>query len=150
MDESRHILMTVGLTSGLKWEFQQTQLQGRLTKLSLVIPPESAASIATTWNNLVSDLPPLDSCPEEAVVRSLAIRFRDTGSPVFISAEQRSVAGYRLALDACWLPLNELFRPPTKLFCVKLGSWRKPSDAKLYSRDRRGASRHSDHGTAVG
>jgi len=108
MDESRHILMTVGLTSGLKWEFQQTQFQGRLAKLSLVIPPESARSIATTWNNLVCDLPPLNSCPQEVVVRSLAVRFRDTGAPVFISAEQRSVAGYQLALDACWLPLNEL------------------------------------------
>lgn len=108
MEESQHIVMMVGLTSGLKWEFQQAQIHGRQAKLLLVTPPESAALIAKTWHNFASDFPSLLSCPEELPVRSLAVRFRDNGWPVFLSAEQRSVAAYRLALDACWLPLNDL------------------------------------------
>jgi hypothetical protein len=108
MDESERILMVVGVTSGLKWEFQQSRDKARFAKLSLVIPPGGASSIATSWRNLVSDLPQLLHCEEVAVGRTLAVRFRDDASPVFLSADQRSVAAYELALDACWLPLDRL------------------------------------------
>jgi hypothetical protein len=108
MEESKHILITAGLTSGLKWEFQRAQTQVRMGKLSLVIPPESAASVSKTWHHLVSDLPKFHAFPENVLAGALTIRFRDNGPPVFLSAEQRSVAAYRLALEACWLPLRDL------------------------------------------
>jgi hypothetical protein len=114
MNESERILIVIGVTGGLKWEFQQTQDKARFAKLSLVIPPDKASSLATSWRNLVSDMPQLLSSEEVVAGRTLAVRFRDDASPVLLTADQRSVAAYQLALDACWLPLGRLFEASSK------------------------------------
>jgi len=108
MDECQYILMVVGLTSGLKWEFEQSHTKSRLAKLSLVIPPEKASSAIRSWRALVSDCPPLFLCDEQVLACAIAVRFQDDTSPVFFLAKTRSVAAYRMALEACWLPMDDL------------------------------------------
>jgi TPR repeat protein len=111
ISRSTGVLMSVGFTSGLKWEFQRLEESGDLDKVSLVLLQDSIQSSLSTWRDFVAHSPLLLSCPDEVLARSLAVRFRpDDHKPVFLIAERASVAAYDLALNACWLPFEELLQ----------------------------------------
>jgi hypothetical protein len=108
MNESEHIIIMVGLTTGLKWEFQQAEIRSQLPRVVLVVPPENREAIIRTWRNFVSGSTALSSCPEDLPTHALAVRFGAGGAPVFFTADRRSAAAYRLALYSCWLPMDVL------------------------------------------
>jgi hypothetical protein len=108
LERARHILMTVGFTSGLKWEFQQIDTPEKLAKLSLVLGVESQETGLRYWKEFASHSPGLRACPDDVVRQALAVRFSATGQPLFLLADSRSVAAYRLALDACRLPVDRV------------------------------------------
>lgn len=124
------VLVTVGFTSGLKWEFQRLAESVDLAKVSLVFLPDSIESTLSTWREFASHSPVLLSCPDEVLARSLAVRFHPNDrTPVFLLAERRSAAAYNLALNACWLPVEELLevqnqaQPLISTSQIKFAGW---------------------------
>jgi hypothetical protein len=114
---AKNLLMTVGFTSGLQWEFRRLAGSMDLTRLTLVIPPAVHESILSTWHQFASNSPQLQSCPDEVVARSLAVRFTpEEGRPIFLTANRPSVAAYQLALNTFGLPLRALWpaQPPVQ------------------------------------
>jgi hypothetical protein len=97
-------LIAVGISSGLKWEFQQFTSAAR-TKLSLILLPEEG-SVVATWRIFAAQYPLLLACPEPELERSLAVRFDQDGSPSLIFAQEKSAEAYRIAVNACFLPLE--------------------------------------------
>jgi hypothetical protein len=73
----------------------------------LILPEEG--SILTMWRMFTAQYPRLLDCPDYCVERALAVRFNDRdGLPVFLCARKKSIEGYRLALNACFVPLEKL------------------------------------------
>jgi hypothetical protein len=106
--EARYVLMTVGSTGGLMWEFQQLLESGDWQKITLVLRHDKPAVMAHAWRQLCFGHASLLSPDDEVIGRSLAVRFSNEGSvPVFLSAKRRTVASYKVALGACWLPLEQ-------------------------------------------
>lgn len=112
---ARLILMTVGFTSGLRWEFQQLLRSAELRKLSLVLPPESPEARVSTWRQFSRDCALPFSCPEDVLTRTIAIRFTGYGKlPIFFTARSPSAHAFRLALKACWLEPDTLLQRGTE------------------------------------
>lgn len=106
---AQQVLITAGYSEGLKWEFQELGNQKAWEKMIVVLPPADAPEVADNWGELCACFPHLLACPEAVVGDSVAVRFANgDGLPIFILTIPRSVASYRLALSACWLPVLQL------------------------------------------
>jgi hypothetical protein len=109
IQEARYVLMTVGGTVGLRWELQQLVQSGAWEKLTLILRHDKPAAMARAWRQFWSDFPALLSYQDDVVARSVAVRFSDEGRlPIFLSVGGRSVASYKVALNICLLPLDQL------------------------------------------
>ena len=106
------ILMTVGFTSGVKWELEQFAGSDNIRKLMLLMPPGDEGSLLRTWHEFTANFPDLQQCPDSVVGRTVAIKFgAPSDPPLMLLADRRSVAACKLAISACWLPdefLNRL------------------------------------------
>lgn len=58
---ARHVLIAVGISSGLKWEFSQFEAGASPLKLSLIIVPEQG-SVAATWRIFARDYQNCSRC----------------------------------------------------------------------------------------
>ena len=102
-----HVFIAVGISGGVKWELQQLENEVDSRKVSLLILPEEG-SILTTWRLFAAQYPRLLDCPDSCVERALVVRFDQDGFPVFFCARKKSIQGYRLALSACFVPLEKI------------------------------------------
>jgi hypothetical protein len=99
------ILMTVGFTGGIKWELEQFAGSDEIRKLALLMPPGDEESLVRTWHEFTANFPNLQQCPDIVAARTIAAKFGAPGDPpLMLLSDRRSVAAYRLALNACWLP----------------------------------------------
>jgi len=103
---ARYVVVSVGISSGIKWEFQQLQSAEDRTKLSL-ISFQGQGSVLDTWRIFAERHSKLIAYPEAQLKRSLVMRFDRDGSPIMIFAQKKSAAAYRTALNTCFLPLEE-------------------------------------------
>ncbi len=103
---ARYVVVSVGISSGIKWEFQQLEGSQDRTKLSLM-SFQGQGSMLDTWRIFAERHAKLVAYPEAQLKRSLAMRFDRDGSPIMIFAEKKSAAAYRTALNTCFLPLEE-------------------------------------------
>jgi hypothetical protein len=102
-----HVLIAVGISSGIKWEFRQFEDGISRLNLSLIMLPEEG-SVAATWRIFAAEYPDLLACPEQDLERSVAVRFDEAGNPIFLCARKKSAEAYRVAVNACLIP-NEQF-----------------------------------------
>lgn len=98
------VLIAVGISHGLKWEFQQFESEASRTKLSLILLPEQGSLVAD-WRIFAAQYKMLD-LPEPELKRSLAVRFDQDGSPIFISGSEKTAEAYRVAVNMCLLPMD--------------------------------------------
>jgi TPR repeat protein len=111
IEKAKYVLMAVGSTSGLRWEFQQLAHSIDLRKLSLVLLPGSKESVVSTWRQFATASSVLVSCPEETVARTLTVRFSpDHDTVILLTARRPSASAFGLAINACWLPVDSLYR----------------------------------------
>jgi hypothetical protein len=101
---ARHVLIAVGISSGLKWEFSQFEADASPLKLSLIIVPEQG-SVAATWRIFAKDHQELLALSQH-IGRGVALRFCADGAPVLLCARKKSAEAYRIAVDVCLLPLE--------------------------------------------
>jgi intein/homing endonuclease len=104
---AKYVLLAVGITGGVKWEFQQLDVNGLREKVILLTVPEDERIVPQTWRSFVGSSAKLLDQPNEVLAKSLAARFTSEGSLKLISASRRSGAAYQVALSVCWLPLDQ-------------------------------------------
>jgi len=105
-----HVLIAVGISSGIKWEFRQFEDGVSRLNLSLIILPEEG-SVAATWRIFVAEYPELLACPDQDLERSVAVRFDAAGMPVFLCARKKSAEAYRIAVNTCLIPIERFLKP---------------------------------------
>jgi hypothetical protein len=101
---AHHVLIAVGISSGLKWEFKQFETGASREKLSLLVVPEQG-SVAATWRIFAADYPDLLALSQD-IQRGVALRFCSDGAPVLLCARKKSAEAYRIAASACLIPLE--------------------------------------------
>jgi hypothetical protein len=106
--EADYVVMTAGDTEGVRWEVQQLKKSGGWDKLVLVLRHDKPAAMVRTWRRLFENVPRLASCSEEMIASSMAVRFSGGRLPLFFSVSRRSVAAYKVALNACLLPFEQV------------------------------------------
>jgi hypothetical protein len=108
---ARSILMTVGFTSGIRWELEQLADSDDIRKLTLIMPPGDEQSLIRTWHEFTANFPALQQCPDAVTARTIAVKFGVPGDPpLFLLSDRRSVAACKLALNASWLPDESLIQ----------------------------------------
>jgi hypothetical protein len=103
------VVIAVGVSSGVRWEFQQFEDPENRVKLSLMILPEEG-SVVATWRMFTAQYRDLLQSGENHIEKSLAVRFDRSGLPLFICSKKKSAQGYRIALNACLLPLDKFLQ----------------------------------------
>ena len=107
--QAANILMTMGSTKGLMWEFQQLSGSPEIRKLSIITLPDPPETKQLLWRHLFSDSPQLLSCPEEVVAQSLSVTFANGEDvPIILMAQRPSQIAYRLALNISFFSTNLL------------------------------------------
>jgi hypothetical protein len=101
---ARHVWIAVGISSGLKWEFSQFEAGAGRLKLSLIILPEQG-SVGATWRLFAKEYQELLALSQD-IERGVALRFCADGAPVLLCARKKSAEAYRIAANACLLPLE--------------------------------------------
>jgi len=110
--KAKLVLMTVGFTSGLRWEFRHLVTSADSEKLVLVLLPDSKESMLSTWRQFSADAALEVSCPDDILTRCLAIRFTGQGgNPIFLTSARPSTSAFWCALNACWLSPDSLPQP---------------------------------------
>jgi hypothetical protein len=92
------IVLVLGRTAGLRWEFRALADSELRRKLVLIIPPEDEDELVARWRALLGETLGHEPILRDAIIRAIAIKFSaDGGGTLFTSAE-RSVGAYELAL----------------------------------------------------
>lgn len=97
--EARLVVLIIGQTQGLEWEFRRLREMGALDRTLLVVPPTATEDVRSRWRTLRLFLAALAEIevPESQLVETALIATFNKGTLVLITGQYRRDPFYREA-----------------------------------------------------
>ena len=132
--QATRIVLTLSFTSGLAWEYKELFASDAFSKLIVIVPPELPPDTASRYNAEIPGLTgpslaaqqmldhwrtaligtPLNDIETVVLRASVAIRFDEDETPIYLVSDVRNGLAYAAALRVACLPLDRLRRLASK------------------------------------
>jgi hypothetical protein len=95
IEEAHFVVVILGSTKGLEYEYRLLAQVGALSRLVGVLPP--GPDPALLWEKFSEAVGVQELVPADEIAQTLAVRF--AGAPMLFTCRERSTDGYRVALE---------------------------------------------------